>query len=69
MGNQGFRGEARAKAQSSLVLERSKAATRYLLSQHNQHKRATPRACSIGKPTEGYRCHTQRNLTLAHVAG
>ena len=27
----------------------------------------TARACSIGKPTEGYRCHTQRNLTLGVV--
>ena len=59
-GNQGVLGEARAQAQSPVVWKRVK-----LLSclRNNQHKRATARPCSIGKPTEGNRCHPQRNLT------
>ena len=42
-------------------VERTKAGIFCL---RNQHKWETMRACSVGKPTKGYRCHTERNLTL-----
>ena len=39
-----------------------------VLSQRNEHKRVKTGACSVGKPTEKYRCHTQSNLTLGVIA-
>ena len=60
MGNQGFNGEARAPAQSFIVQERNNAAISYLNATTQVRRKP---ACIIGKPTEGYRRHTQRNLT------
>ena len=48
MGNQGFQGEARAPAQSSIVQEGNKVGISYL--------NATTQVSD--KPTKGYRCHT-----------
>ena len=65
MGNPGFQGEARAPAQSSIVQARNTAdtsnlnATIQVSGNENEH--------IIGKPTGGYRCHAQRNLTLGVV--
>ena len=66
MGNEGFQGEAQAPAQPSIVQERNKAVIpnlnatiQQVSGNENEH--------IIGKPTGGYRCHAQRNLTLGVV--
>ena len=64
MGNQGFQGEARGPAGSVIRRkERNTAATSNLYA--TQQVRDNENLHHIGKPAEGYRYHTQRNLTHA----
>ena len=67
MGNQGCQGEVRAPGAVLSCKERNKAAvfnlyaTKQVSDNENVHHRQTYGGI------QGYRCHTQRNLTLIHI--
>ena len=64
MGNQGFQGEARAPGS---VAHRARKGIIYYLQLRATKQTSNNENVPVGKPTEGYRYHNQRNLTPSNI--